>query len=42
MENEAIKLGENNHSEYNWSNNTKDKSIQLFFSISENIKRRCH
>ena len=31
METEAIKLGENNHSEYNWSNNTKDKLTQLFF-----------
>ena len=33
MENEAIKLGENNHSEYNWSNNTKDKLTQLFFQL---------
>lgn len=33
MENEAIKLGENNHSEYNWSNNTKEKLTQLFFQL---------
>ena len=33
MESEAIKLGENGHSEYNWSNNTKDKLTQLFFQL---------
>ena len=33
MESETIKLGENNHSEYNWSNNTKDKLTQLFFQL---------
>ena len=33
MESEPIKLGENGHSEYNWSNNTKDKLTQLFFQL---------
>ena len=33
MEKASIKLGENNHREYNWSNNTKDKLTQFFFQV---------
>ena len=33
MEKASIKLGENNHREYNWSNNTKDKLTQIFFQL---------
>ena len=31
---ESVKIGENNHSEYGWSDNTREKLTQLSFQLT--------